>query len=291
MFTSLWDAASGRNTGSQVNVISQSGANLVHGSAYGFFNHQALNARDFFDYSAAGSSGFPLEARTFSRITGAGDCQPGGVQTTDGCSYTASLLNGVTGARAPIIQPNPSEGENPFRRLQGGFTLGGPFSKKFFGPLGHSGENRTFFFTSFERQDIKARQETHFSVPTVADRGFLGSGASGFRIPGLTTLRVSDGCAAKSKWQLSGTESEQPDRRVSGRCAADHPTDFHRRRFGLLALSFPEQSGRALRREHLHAGPARERRGDGLLLQARSQLQAVWRKSSVNIHRALQLHE
>src|SRR5215813_14342262 len=49
MFTSLWDAASGRNTGSQVNAISQSGANRLHGSVYGFFNHNALNARDFFD--------------------------------------------------------------------------------------------------------------------------------------------------------------------------------------------------------------------------------------------------
>lgn len=210
MFTSLWDAASGRNTGSQVNAISQSGANMVHGSAYGFFNNQALNARDFFDYSSAGSSGFPLEARTFSRITGTGDCQPGGVKTTDGCSYTASLLDGVTGARAPIIQPNPSEGENPFRRLQGGFTLGGPFSKKLFGPLGHSGENRTFFFTSFERQDIKARQETHFSVPTVADRGFLGSGASGFRIPGLTTLRVSTAVQQNPNGNCQGPNPSSP---------------------------------------------------------------------------------
>ena len=217
MFTSLWDASSGRNAGSQVNAISQSGANRLHGSIYGFFNHDALNARDFFDYSAAGSSDFPLEARTFSRITGAGDCQPGGVKTADGCSYTASLLNGVTGARTPIIQPNPSEAENPFRRLQGGFTLGGPFSKKYFGPLGHSGENRTFFFTSLERQDIKARQETHFSVPTVADRGFLGSGASGFRIPGLATLRISVGVQQNPNGNCQGPNPSSP----TGVCPAD----------------------------------------------------------------------
>ncbi len=217
MFTHLWDAANGRNTGSQVNAISQSGSNSIRGSAYGFFNHDALNARNFFDYSAGGSPGFPLEARTFSRITGTNDCQPGGVRTADGCSYIAALLDDVTGAPTPIIQPNPSEGEDPFRRFQGGFTLGGPFAKKFFGPLGSSGEARTFFFTSFERQETRARQETHFSVPTVADRGFLGSGASGFRIPGLTTLRVSTVVQTNPNGNCQGPNPSSP----TGLCPAD----------------------------------------------------------------------
>ncbi len=209
MATHLWDSGSGRNTGSQVNAISQSGTNLLHGSVYGFFNHQALNARNFFDYSAD-TPGFPLAARTFARNTGTSDCQPGGVKTIDGCSYPASLADGATGALTPITLANPSEQENPFKRWQGGLTLGGPFSKKFFGPLGHARENRTFFFTSFERQYIRARQETHFSVPTIAERGFLGSGASGFRIPGLSTLNVAVAVPQNPNGNCQGANPSSP---------------------------------------------------------------------------------
>lgn len=215
--THLWEAGNGRNTGSQVNAITQSGTNLIHGSVYGFFTDDVLNARNFFDYSAKGSTGSPLEARTFARVTGTSECQPGGVRTADGCSYQAAMIDGTTGARTPIIQPNPSEGENPFRRFQGGFTLGGPVSKKYFGPLGASGESKTFFFTSFERQQIRARQETHFSVPTIADRGFLGSGASGFRIPGLSTLRVSTAVNMNANGNCQGPNPSSP----TGTCPTD----------------------------------------------------------------------
>src|SRR5581483_3535252 len=73
------------------------------------------------------------------------------------------------GVVTPIIQKNPSEDKDPYQRNQGGLALGFPLRR-----------DKTFFFGSFERQDIKARQETHFSVPTVAQRGFLGFGATGF---------------------------------------------------------------------------------------------------------------
>ncbi len=39
----------GRNSGSIVNAVSRSGGRGFHGSAYGLFNDDALNARDFFD--------------------------------------------------------------------------------------------------------------------------------------------------------------------------------------------------------------------------------------------------
>jgi hypothetical protein len=39
----------GRNSGSMVNAVSRSGSREIHGSAYGLFNDDALNARDFFD--------------------------------------------------------------------------------------------------------------------------------------------------------------------------------------------------------------------------------------------------
>ena len=46
--TSLYDAGYGRNPGANVNVVTKSGTNQYHGSAFEFFRNTALNANDFF---------------------------------------------------------------------------------------------------------------------------------------------------------------------------------------------------------------------------------------------------
>ena len=46
--TSAYDASFGRNAGGQVNVVTKSGTNVLHGSAYEFFRNGALDARNFF---------------------------------------------------------------------------------------------------------------------------------------------------------------------------------------------------------------------------------------------------
>jgi hypothetical protein len=46
--TSLYDAGYGRNPGASVNVVTKSGTNQWHGSAFEFFRNTALNANDFF---------------------------------------------------------------------------------------------------------------------------------------------------------------------------------------------------------------------------------------------------
>jgi Carboxypeptidase regulatory-like domain len=46
--TSLYDAGYGRNAGANVNVVTKTGSNDIHGSLFEFFRNDALNANDFF---------------------------------------------------------------------------------------------------------------------------------------------------------------------------------------------------------------------------------------------------
>ena len=46
--TSTYDASYGRNPGANVNVVTKSGTNSLHGSAFEFFRNAQLNANDFF---------------------------------------------------------------------------------------------------------------------------------------------------------------------------------------------------------------------------------------------------
>ena len=46
--TGLYDASFGRNAGANVNVVTKSGGNQFHGSAFEFFRNDVLNANDFF---------------------------------------------------------------------------------------------------------------------------------------------------------------------------------------------------------------------------------------------------
>jgi hypothetical protein len=167
IFTHLWDAGNGRNPGSQANAVSQSGTNRLHGTLYGFFNESALNARNFFDYTSDKATSYPLTARAFSRFTNRAQDETIPVNVVIPVNATTSQIR-------PIIQPNPSDVKDQFQRALGGVSLGFPLSR-----------DKTFFFASFERQHIKAQQETHFAVPTIAQRGFLGSGATGFTLPTL----------------------------------------------------------------------------------------------------------
>lgn len=136
----LAPAQFGRNLGAQVNAVSKSGGNQVHGSVYGFFNSSQLNARNFFD-TTFGNAVSPL-------------------LTADGRPV---LLDGQ-----PMTTRNQSGGEDSFTLGKVGATLGGPIKRE-----------RTFYFLSAEGQRINARQEASFAVPTVEQRGAFGSGAFG----------------------------------------------------------------------------------------------------------------
>jgi hypothetical protein len=146
IITLLAPAQYGRNLGAQVNAISKSGGNDFRGTVYGMFNSDRLNARNFFD-NAGGNSSIPLTGR-----------QP-------------------TGAIVPVfiddVQPsisNNAGNKDKTTLWQAGFAIGGPIVK-----------NKAFFFASGEGQWLDATKERNFAVPTVEQRGFVGSGAGGLR--------------------------------------------------------------------------------------------------------------
>ena len=72
MSTLLWDAELGRNLGAQVNAVTKSGANAIHGEAYGFFTNSRLNARNFFDYTGGPAGSKESFTRVQSGISLAG---------------------------------------------------------------------------------------------------------------------------------------------------------------------------------------------------------------------------
>lgn len=146
IITLLAPAQYGRNLGGQVNVVSKSGTSDFHGALYGFFNSDKLNARNFFD---------------FKGDTAASTLTAGG-RTVN--------LNG-----SPFSAQNPAGDKDSLTLFQGGGVLGGPIVKE-----------RTFFFVSAEGQLLNATRESHFAVPTVEQRGFLNSGATGLTTIGET---------------------------------------------------------------------------------------------------------
>ncbi len=141
--TLLPPAQFGRNLGAQINAVSKSGGNQIHGTVYGFFNSSQLNARNFFD-TASGNATSP-------------------VLTADGRPV---LLDGQ-----PLTVRNQSGGEDSFTLAQGGFAFGGPIQRE-----------HTFYFLSAEGQHINATKEENFAVPTVEQRGAFGTGATGITV-------------------------------------------------------------------------------------------------------------
>jgi hypothetical protein len=145
--TLLAPAQFGRNLGGIVNAVSRAGGSEAHGTLYGFLNSSQLNARNFFD-TVFGNATSALAAGNNQRVV-------------------LSQLIGTT-PPVPITVTNQSGGEDSFTLGKLGAVLGGPLVKQ-----------RTFYFFSFEKQLINARQEESFAVPTVEQRGAFGSGATG----------------------------------------------------------------------------------------------------------------
>lgn len=97
--TALYDAATGRNGGANVNVVTKSGTNQFHGNLYYFFRNEALNANDFFR-NRAGLSKPILRQNQFGFTLG-GPIRKN--NTFFFVSYEANRqFNGVTGGATAV---------------------------------------------------------------------------------------------------------------------------------------------------------------------------------------------
>ena len=173
VITLLAPAQFGRNIGAQVNAVSKSGGNETHGTLFGFFNSSHLNARNFFD-TADGDAEFALRTASnqpvllrsmvFNSISFE-EIFPG---------FTVPVFN-FDSVTSELKVRNRSGGEDSLTLGQGGFAFGGPLVPETAARPGKS----MFYFISAEGQLLNATKEVSFAVPTVEQRGFFGSGASG----------------------------------------------------------------------------------------------------------------
>ncbi len=153
--TLLAPAQFGRNIGAQVNAVSKSGGNEVHGTVYGFFNSSQLNARNFFDTNN-GNGITALRSGNQSVIS------------APAIAFNEATLNFVPVGGVPVTVRNESGGKDSLTLGQFGFVIGGPIKRE-----------RSFYFFSAEDQVLNATKEASFEVPTVAERGVADTGATG----------------------------------------------------------------------------------------------------------------
>ncbi|HEX8399686.1 MAG TPA: carboxypeptidase-like regulatory domain-containing protein [Pyrinomonadaceae bacterium] len=156
IITLLAPAQFGRNLGAQVNVVSKAGTSGFHGTLYAFFNSSLLNARNFFDFKGDTAQ----TALTGTRLNSGG--------------AVPVLLDS-----SPVFVQNPAGRKDSLTLLHDGGALGGPIVPE-----------KTFFFVSAEGQFLNAVKESHFAVPTIEQRGFLNSGASGLTTLGQSQLQL-----------------------------------------------------------------------------------------------------
>jgi hypothetical protein len=116
--TSLYDAGYGRNPGANVNVVTKSGTNAFHGTAFEFFRNTVLNANDFFRKISPPVNGAPNNGREVLDQNQYGGVFGGPVKK-DKLFFFASYeetsqRNGLAsvGFSAPILPPIPQGARN-----------------------------------------------------------------------------------------------------------------------------------------------------------------------------------
>ncbi len=112
--TSLYDAGYGRNPGANVNVVTKSGTNAFHGTAFEFFRNTDLNANDFFRKITPPVNGVPNDGRQVLNQNQFGGVFGGPVKKDKLFFFTSyqetRQKNGIAsgGYSAPVLAPIPT---------------------------------------------------------------------------------------------------------------------------------------------------------------------------------------
>jgi hypothetical protein len=112
--TSLYDAGYGRNPGANVNVVTKSGTNQFHGTAFYFFRNTDLNANDFFRKITPPVGGVPNDGRQVLNQNQWGGVFGGPIKKDKLFFFTSYQYtwqkNGIasSGSSAPILPPIPT---------------------------------------------------------------------------------------------------------------------------------------------------------------------------------------
>ena len=128
--TSLFDAGYGRNPGANVNVVTKSGTNQFHGTAFEFFRNTDLNANDFFRKISPPVNGVPNDGRQVLNQNQYGGVFGGPVKKDKLFFFTSFQetwqKNGFCGMRIfhAHLGWNPTGGPLEHRRFQGSARSG-----------------------------------------------------------------------------------------------------------------------------------------------------------------------
>jgi outer membrane receptor protein involved in Fe transport len=140
VLTNTFDAEYGRNSGSVVNVVTKSGTNELHGSAYEFFRNKVLNASN---YCLTGAEGLPCEKPQFNQNQFGGTL--GGPIKKDRTFFFASyegrrIRQGIPSPAVTV--PSSQETPTPSNMVNGyivsDFSDVNPLSSPFTGTLTNS---------------------------------------------------------------------------------------------------------------------------------------------------------
>jgi hypothetical protein len=157
IFTSLADSRSWHNLGAEVNSLSRTGTARFRGSVYGLFTSDVLRSGNLFSQNAN-------EYPSFVPITTDGTLKGQPVSLSLPSPYNGPLVS-IGGLAAT---PNPLPGKNNLLQAQGGLNISGTISKYVSGLF------------AGEVQGTSANQLRSFIMPTFAQRGWFGTGATGF---------------------------------------------------------------------------------------------------------------
>jgi hypothetical protein len=129
VLTNTFDAEYGRNSGSVVNVVTKSGTNNLHGSAYEFFRNKVLNANN---YCLTAAEGLPCDKPQFNQNQFGGTF--GGPIKKDRTFFFASyegrrvrqgILSPAVGVPSAAERPSASQPYADFTDI-GGFDTSNP---------------------------------------------------------------------------------------------------------------------------------------------------------------------